>query len=379
MLSIYFRTLPTHAVEPRAARLAAVSSLANKAQPICVLLLARELEQFILREQAEDLLRSPAVVAVDPPRVRYGAISRLPRPVGAVLAARQAKRLLKTLRGDRGEPRVVVIFHPLQLPLAKAIQADCPGCEIWYSRWDRYELAYDATPERRERLAELHQQASEASSLTFAVSDTLVEIETAAGRDALLVTTPADRFPAPQIDGTVVAVSLGHLGWRTDWALLRAVAEKLGERLVLLLIGDWHDDECAGDPDFQACREHPSLVWLGRQSDEQASRLILTADVGIIPFKLEPFNDAGLPNRILKYARLGRRTVSPMLSGVTSWAPAVTRAANADDFADALLDQAGARTRPDGELREWALAQTARRQNGPLWQRLEQLGIARDS
>ena len=114
------------------------------------------------------------------------------------------------LRGDRGEPRVIVIFHPLQLPLAQAIQADCAGCEIWYSRWDRYELAYDATPERRERLAELHEQASEASSLTFAVSDTLVAIETDAGRDAMLVTTPADRFPAPQIDGTVVAISLGH-------------------------------------------------------------------------------------------------------------------------------------------------------------------------
>ena len=163
MLSIYKRKLPTHAVEPCAARLAAVSSQANKGQPICVLLLARELEQFILREQAEDLLRSPAVVAVDPPRVRYGAIARLPRAVGAALAAQQAKRLVKTLRSNRGEPRVVVIFHPLQLPLAQAIQADCAGCEIWYSRWDRYELAYDATPERRERLAELHEQASEAS------------------------------------------------------------------------------------------------------------------------------------------------------------------------------------------------------------------------
>ena len=379
MLSIYTRTLPTHAVEPCAARLAAVSSLANKGQPICVLLLARELEDFILREQAEDLLRSPAVVAVDPPRVRYGAVTRLPRTLAAALASRQAKRLLKTLRSDRGEPRVVVIFHPLQLPLAQAIQADCPGCEIWYSRWDRYELAYDASPERRERLEELHEQAAEASALTFAVSDTLVNLETEAGREALLVTTPADRFPAPEIDGTVVAVSLGHLGWRTDWTLLRAVADQLGDRLVLLLIGAWHDDECKDDVDFQACREHPSLVWLGRQSDAQASRLILTADVGIIPFKVEPFNDAGLPNRILKYARLGRRTVSPMLSGVTSWATAVTRAENAEEFAAALLEQAGARTRPDPELREWALAQTARQQNAPLWQRLEALGITRDS
>ena len=104
-----------------------------------------------------------------PPLLTEGANhSSTPSPsscsiVGAALAAQQAKRLVKTLRSNRGEPRVVVIFHPLQLPLAQAIQADCAGCEIWYSRWDRYELAYDATPERRERLAELHQQASEAS------------------------------------------------------------------------------------------------------------------------------------------------------------------------------------------------------------------------
>jgi hypothetical protein len=68
-----------------------------------------------------------------------------------------------------------------------------------------------------------------------------------------------------------------------------------------------------------------------------------------------------------------------MLSGVTSWAPAVTRSGSAEEFAAALLDQAGARTRPDAALREWALAQTARQQNAPLWQRLEQLGVARDS
>jgi hypothetical protein len=44
-------------------------------------------------------------------------------------------------------------------------------------------------------------------------------------------------------------------------------------------------------------------------------------------------------------------------------------------FAHALLDCAGARARPDEALREWALAQTARAQDEPLWQRLAQIGI----
>ena len=146
---------------------------------------------------------------------------------------------------------------------------------------------------------------------------------------------------------------------------------------MLLLVGAWHEDECKDDPEFARCREHPSLVWLGARTDAEAARLILTADVGIVPFRQEPFNDAGLPYRILKYARLGRHTVTPDLAGVRTWDTAVRVAIDAPAFAAALSEFAGARTRPDAELREWALRQTAARQNAPLWERLEALGIAR--
>jgi hypothetical protein len=42
---------------------------------------------------------------------------------------------------------------------------------------------------------------------------------------------------------------------------------------------------------------------------------------------------------------------------------------------EALRSQAGVRARPDAELREWALAQTARATNQPLWERMAELGI----
>ena len=135
--------------------------------------------------------------------------------------------------------------------------------------------------------SELHAEAAAASALTFVASEALAELEREAGRDATVIGLSAGDFPAPDPDGTVVALSLGHLGWRTDWALLRGVADRLGDRLVLLLVGDWHEDEVGGDPDFQACRAHPSLVWLGRRSDEEAARLILTADVGHRPVRAE--------------------------------------------------------------------------------------------
>jgi glycosyltransferase involved in cell wall biosynthesis len=338
-------------------------------RPLGVLLLPRELERFILRDQAEDLLTAPGVVAIEPARVPYGAYLRLPASVADGLAATQARRLRLP-----GTPAAIVIFHPLQYPLARSLIAQHPDAELWYWRWDRYEVAYDASRRRRARLEELHEAATQRAALTVVVSDALGDLERAAGHEALLVPLAADSFPAPDPAATVVAVSLGHLGERTDWPLLRAVAAGMPE-LVLLLVGEWHEAESGRDPDFQACRAAPNLVWLGRRSDEEAARLIACADVGIVPFERSEFNETALPYRILKYARLGRRTIAPDLAGVRTWATAVTTATTPDEWIAALRAQAGARTQPDGALREWALAQTAHSQNAPLWDRLEALGI----
>jgi hypothetical protein len=342
--------------------------------PICLLLLPTPLERFILRDQAQDLLRADGVIAVDPPRMPYGAFARMPLVIGDGVAARQARRLVRTVRRRVGEPRVVVIYHALQYQLGRAVTAQAPECELWYWRWDRFERAYDASERQRARLQELHELAAERASMVITVSDELARLESVAGRRPTMVPLAADSFPAPQ-GGEVVAVSIGHLGWRTDWSLLRGVGERLGDRLVLLLIGEWHDDECGDDADYAWCRSAPNLVWLGRMEDETAARLVLCSDVGIVPFKVEPFNEAALPYRILKYARLGRRTVSPDLAGTRTWADAVTVADGPEAFAQALLAHAGARVHPDEELRAWALAQTARAQDEPLWQRLAQVGV----
>jgi glycosyltransferase involved in cell wall biosynthesis len=338
-------------------------------RPLCVLLLPRTLEEFILRDQAEDLLTAPGVIAIEPARVPYGAYLRVPAGVAEGLAVTQARRL-----DLPGTPRAIVIFHPLQYPLARALIAQHPDAELWYWRWDRYEVAYDASKRRRERLQELHEAAVQRASLTIAVNDALADLERDEGREALVLPLAADAFPAPDPGATVVAVSLGHLGHRTDWALLRAVAEGMPE-LVLLLVGEWHEEESGANPDFQACRAAPNLVWLGRRSDEEAARLIACADVGIVPFERSEFNETALPYRILKYARLGRRTIAPDLAGLRTWARAVVVASTPQEWIAALRGQAGARVRPDAELREWALSQTAHAQNAPLWDRIEALGI----
>lgn len=338
--------------------------------PTALLLLPRRLESFILGDLAHDLLRAPRVAALEPGRLPYGAYGRLPPAAAALLARGFARRL--ELRGD---PRVLIMFHPLQWPLASALLERHPRAELWYSVWDRYDHALDASPRMRERLSAFHGAAAEAARWVFTASDALAELERADGRVAEAVPPPHDGFPAPDPEAAVVAVSLGHLGRRVDWALLRGVAEAMPE-LVLLLVGEAHPDECAGDADFAACRELANLVWLGRLDDQAAARVILCADVGIVPFRSgDPFNDAGLPQRIVKYARLGRRTIAPPLAGARTWERAVTFCDGAEEWVTALRAGAGGRAQPDSGLRAWALAQTAARQDAPIWKRLLAAGV----
>jgi hypothetical protein len=342
-------------------------------RPTCVLLLPRPLEQFILPEQAEDLLRGGDVVAVDPPRPGYGAALRLPDRPADVVAGRQAASIVRDLEGDGRGARVVVFFHATQQPVAAALRART-GAELWYWRWDRYEVAGDADADRRARLTALHRRAAQAASLVVASSVRLEELAREEGRPTVLSPLAADGFPAPDPTVEVVAFSLGHLGRRTDWALLRGLGERL-PGLQVLFVGEVHPDEVPGDADFAWCREHEPFVFLGALPDAAAAQLLRLSDVAILGFATDEFNDAGLPYRIIKAARLGRRTVVPDLAGARTWDRAVVVAEDVDAFAAAVAAHAGRRTAPDEELRTWALAQTAEHQNAPLRERLRALGL----
>jgi hypothetical protein len=339
----------------------AMRSNEDRRPPIAVLLLPEGLEEFVLRDQAEDLLTAPGVVAVEPARMSYGTYLRLPASVADGVAATQARRLRLP-----GRPRVIVIFHPLQYPLARGLIAHHPDAELWYWRWDRYDASHGTSRRRRERLEDLHLAAALRAEVNVVVSDTLAETARAEGVAPLLVPLAADSLPAPDPAGTVVAVALGQPGQRTDWALLRAVAAGMPE-LVLLLVGEWPAGE---GEDYEACRAAPNLVWLGRRADEETARLIACADVGVLPCE-----DAALPYRVLRCAKLGRRTIAPGRADVRAWEHAVTVADGRGEWIAALRASAGARTQPDLELRAWALGLSAHEQNRPLWERLEAAGI----
>jgi hypothetical protein len=343
-----------------------------------LLLLPRPVDQFVLGDHARELIDAAGGAAALPGRVPYGALLRTPGALRGGVARTIASHLAHQIPPD-WSPRgtVLVAYHAIQWPVVAALMARGVADAVWYCRWDRYEAAQDAG-RMHALLGDWHAQLAQASALTFAVSGRLAELEHAAGRDAIVVGLCADDFPdgpltvappACEPGDAPVAVSLGHLGRRTDWAWLRGAIERL-PTLQLKLIGAWYDEEVGDNPDYRWLRAAPQVQWLGPLDDAHAAASIATADVGLVPFLVDPFNDCGLPTRILKYARLGRATIAPALAGCRTWERATTFASTADELAGALRERAGARHHPDRALRDWALAQTAAAMNAPLHARL---------
>jgi hypothetical protein len=143
-----------------------LARLAERAGPsddrgLCVLLLPHVLEAMPERARVEDLLAAPGVVAVDPARISYRALVRLPETLHAGIATGQARRL-----GLPGTPRAIVLFGGLQYPLARSLASEHPDAELWLA--DPPEPAPDgASPRLRARVEELVALAGLRADLRF--------------------------------------------------------------------------------------------------------------------------------------------------------------------------------------------------------------------
>jgi hypothetical protein len=356
--------------------------------PAPVLLLPRPVDQFVLGDHAQELIDTAGASVALPGRVPYGALLRARGPARTPLVAAIARELRGQIEresppGVAASDRILIAYHAIQWPVIEKLLGDGVAGTVWYCRWDRYEAAADAGGARK-RLSRWNRALAARSSLTFCVSERLAQLEREAGREAIVVGLSADSFPRGPLepglhgkkaisiaaqrmpgDGAPIAVSLGHLGRRTDWAWLRTAVERVPQ-LSLLLIGAWHEEEVGENPDYRWLREQPRVVWLGPLEDGDAAAVIAHADVGLVPFLRDDFNNAGLPTRILKYARLGRPTLAPPLTGAQTWERATTFVRTPDELVDALHLHTGRRHQPDLELRRWALDQTAAKMNQPL-------------
>jgi hypothetical protein len=125
-------------------------------EPLGLLLLPQRLEQFELQDHARGLLQIPRVIALEPGR------ARTPRFLRDAAPLRQAKRLKLP-----GRPRLVVLYHPSQYPLARALLGRYAEAELWYVR-PRWEGLHEESGYTRQELLELDELAAKRSAQILA-------------------------------------------------------------------------------------------------------------------------------------------------------------------------------------------------------------------
>jgi hypothetical protein len=109
---------------------------------LAVLLLPGKLEGLALERHARDLLSIPRVIALEPSRVRP------PRFLRDANSLRQARRLRFP-----GRLRLLVLYHPAQYPLARALRAYHEDLDLWYIPPGREALETADEAHARELLA----------------------------------------------------------------------------------------------------------------------------------------------------------------------------------------------------------------------------------
>jgi hypothetical protein len=148
-------------------RVRALDSGAATSEPLGVLLLPTALERFELQDHARGLLQIARVLALEPSRFRTPRFLRDAAPL------RQARRLKLP-----GRPRLVVLYHPAQYRLARALRGRYDEAELWYFRPARDALQAGA-PSESDELLELDALAYERAVRT------VLTVELDAGTDEL--------------------------------------------------------------------------------------------------------------------------------------------------------------------------------------------------
>lgn len=136
-------------------------------EPLGVLLLPGKLEEIQREQHARSLLSIPRVLALEPPRIR---LSRFMRESAS---GKQAARLKFP-----GRPRLLVLYHPAQYPLARAILARYDDTELWYvpPAEDLDEAGQEADTLARDRAAQILEVAADGAVADEPLRDRLTEL-----------------------------------------------------------------------------------------------------------------------------------------------------------------------------------------------------------
>ncbi|MEN0014216.1 MAG: hypothetical protein AAGC46_12685, partial [Solirubrobacteraceae bacterium] len=164
-----------------------------------LLLLPRPLDQFVLGDHARELIDGSGGAAALAGRVPYGALLRTPAATRGAVVSTIGRAIRASIPGDwTPDETVLIAYHAIQWPVVEWLLAKGAAKDVWYCRWDRYERAHDAG-RAQDLLGAWHEGMASRSELTFAVSGALAQLETDAGREAIVVGLSADGFPSEPV------------------------------------------------------------------------------------------------------------------------------------------------------------------------------------
>jgi teichuronic acid biosynthesis glycosyltransferase TuaH len=190
-----------------------------------------------------------------------------------------------------------------------------------------------------ESVARLERRAIADADIVVAVSDHLAGVLRGRGAEAVVVENGVDfeRFSrASPLAGSSgievpppIAGFAGNISDRIDVALLEAIADR-GHSLLLVGPRQPLTDEAR----FAAVLRRPNVQWVDYRPFEDLPSWVASMHVGLVPYRVDEFNRASSPLKVLEYLAVGADAVSTSLPSVAALGDLVRTADTPDAFAD---------------------------------------------
>ncbi|AOC92648.1 teichuronic acid biosynthesis protein TuaH [Bacillus amyloliquefaciens] len=98
---------------------------------------------------------------------------------------------------------------------------------------------------------------------------------------------------------------IGGIKPKLDFALLAETADLRPDWTILLVGPNTAEDE----PDFKSLLKRPNVIWTGPAAPNEVPSYMQLVDIGIMPYKNSPYNDAVFPLKLFEFLAAGKPVV----------------------------------------------------------------------
>jgi teichuronic acid biosynthesis glycosyltransferase TuaH len=122
-----------------------------------------------------------------------------------------------------------------------------------------------------------------------------------------------DLLPA-DFNGTVLGF-IGGIKPKLDFKLIREVVQERRD-WFFLFVGP---DQTNNDPDFQELLTERNVKWTGSVPPQEVPKYMNLVDIGIMPYKASPYNQAVFPLKLFEFLAAGKPVVGVHLPSTVKW------------------------------------------------------------